>query len=127
MTTDLGLLLLRVGFGGMLFLGHGWSKLVGFSGMKAMFPDPLHIGHTASLALATFAEVFCALAVMIGVFTRLASIPIIITMLVAVSIVLYGASWQTKELPILFMLGFAAIALAGPGSWSVDWVSRKKK
>ena len=49
---DVALLLLRVGFGLSLFVKHGWEKLSNFSGMVTTFPDPLHIGQTASLTCA---------------------------------------------------------------------------
>ena len=42
-STDLGLLVLRVGIGASLFLRHGWEKIVGFGHMAAHFPDPIGI------------------------------------------------------------------------------------
>ena len=50
--TSLGLLLLRVGAGGMMLLGHGWAKLAGFADMAEHFPDPLGLG-SSTLSLGT--------------------------------------------------------------------------
>jgi uncharacterized membrane protein YphA (DoxX/SURF4 family) len=42
--ADWGLLILRVWFGGNLFIKHGWEKLANFSQLAQHFPDPIHIG-----------------------------------------------------------------------------------
>ena len=67
---SLGLLLLRVSVGSMMLLGHGWGKLTSFAERSSSFPDPLDIGSSLSMALATGAEAFCALAVILGFATR---------------------------------------------------------
>ena len=68
---SLGLLLLRVSVGSMMLLGHGWGKLTSFAERSSSFPDPLGIGPSLSMALATGAEAFCALAVILGFATAL--------------------------------------------------------
>ena len=67
---SLGLLLLRVSVGGMMLLAHGWGKLTSFAERSSSFPDPLGVGSSLSMALATGAEAFCALAVILGFATR---------------------------------------------------------
>src|SRR5690625_5427446 len=66
----IGLLLLRLVFAGTLLYGHGWGKLMGWSERSAVFPDPIGLGSPVALALAIGAEVFCALLVIFGLFTR---------------------------------------------------------
>ena len=123
--TSLGLLLLRIGAGGMMFFGHGWAKLVGFADIAPRFPDPLGLGSaTASLALAVFAEAFCAAAVMVGVATRLASIPLVVTMLVAAFVVHSDDPWAKKELALLYAAPFLTLVFTGPGKFSFDAGSR---
>ncbi len=80
---SIGLLVLRVGTAGMMIYSHGWDKLSGFAEKSAVFPDPLGIGSVASLGLATFAEFFCAVAILFGFATRVAALPLVINMLVA--------------------------------------------
>lgn len=119
--TSLGLLLLRVGAGGMMLFGHGWTKLVDFAQIAPRFPDPLGLGSgTASLALAVFAEVFCAAAVMAGVATRLAAIPLAVTMLVAAFVVHSGEPFREREAALLYLVPFVMLVLTGPGKFSVD-------
>ena len=72
----LGLLLLRLGAGGLLLYGHGWAKLMHYSQRAAHFPDPLGIGSPRSLMLVIFAEVLCSVMVMLGFATRFACVPL---------------------------------------------------
>lgn len=119
--TSLGLLLLRLVAGGMMLFGHGWAKLVDFSDIASNFPDPLGLGSNSfSLALAVFAEFFCAAAVMIGIGTRLAAIPLIITMLVAAFVVHSDDPWAKKELALLYAVPFLTLVFTGAGKFSFD-------
>src|SRR3954454_2304232 len=80
---DSGLFLLRVWFGLLLFVKHGLDKMMNFSSVSAHFADPFHIGPTASLVLVLLAEVVCALLVVLGLVTRIASAIIVINLAVA--------------------------------------------
>src|SRR5436305_11929446 len=78
-----GLLVLRLWLGLTLVLLHGWSKLSSYSTMFSQFPDPLGVGSRASYSLAVFAEVFCAILLAMGLFTRFAALVLSINMGVA--------------------------------------------
>jgi putative oxidoreductase len=119
LAADLGLLLLRVVTAGFL-LRHGLSKLERWDTLLTEFSDPIGVGAGPSFVLAVFAEVVCAVLVICGAFTRLATIPPLVTMLVAAFIVHAADPWARKELPLLFGQAFAAIALLGPGRFSID-------
>ncbi len=81
---DFGLLVLRISFGFCMIYGHGWGKFTRLFGSEEInFADPFGLGPVASLAMAAFAEVICSLLVMAGLFTRLAVIPLVITMITA--------------------------------------------
>lgn len=126
--TSAGLLVLRVGLGAMMVIQHGAPKLLGFTEKAQTFSDPLGVGSTASLALATFAEFLCSILLIFGAATRLAAVPLIITMLVA-ALVVHGADPFTKqEMPLLYAFGFVALLLAGAGDFSVDaLIARRRK
>lgn len=118
--TNIGLLVLRVGFGSFMFFGHGWDKLMNFSVKSAQFPDLLGLGGSVSLALAVFAEFFCALAVIAGLGTRLSALPLMATMFVAAFVAHAADPFQRKELALLYLVGFTAVFLLGAGSFSLD-------
>lgn len=117
---NLGLLVLRVALGGSMLLFHGLSKAESFGTMKDTFPDPLGVGSPASLGLVVFAEVLCAALLVVGFFTRLAAIPLIVTMAVAVFLQHGNDPWSERELPLLYLAGFAAVFFLGAGRASLD-------
>jgi len=118
-----GLLALRLG--GTLMLLHGWSKMMNYSEYAAKFPDPIGLGPEFSLILTIFAEVFCVVFVALGLFTRFATIPLMITMLVAALIVHSGDAFSDREASIGYFLLYAAIFLLGAGKYSLDNAFRK--
>ncbi len=120
------LLLVRLGAGGMM-LTHGIPKigrLLGEGPVK--FSDPFGVGPELSLSMAIFAEVICAILVMIGFKTRLATIPLMITMLVAAFYAHWNDPFGRKELPLLYFLVFLTILLMGAGRFAVDGFKRKR-
>ena len=117
---SLGLLVLRVGLGALMLAGHGWGKLVGFGEMAQKFPDPLGVTPPVSLALAVFGEVVCSSLVVVGVYTRLAAIPALVTMAVAAFLVHAGDPWADKEMAVLYGLGFLVLIIAGGGRFALD-------
>lgn len=123
---DLGLFLLRVAAGAGMLFGHGLSKLSSFSETSADFPDPLGLGSPTSLGLAVFAEVGCAAGVAAGAVTRLAVIPLLVTMAVAFFLVHGGHPWAKRELSMVYGAMYAVILLAGPGRFSLDALFFKK-
>jgi putative oxidoreductase len=118
------LLLLRVA-SGILLMSHGYTKLVDFSQKKDTFMDFLGMGSTTSLALCIFAEFFCALFVVIGLFTRAVSIPIVINMSVALFSAHNMDFFGEGEKSALFLIAFLTILLCGPGRASVDGIVSK--
>lgn len=117
------MLLLRVGAGGLMLANYGIKKLMNFSEMSAKFSDPFGIGPTASAALVTFAEFFCAAFVIVGLFTRLAALPLVIAMSVAFFYahkMNYTGGPGGGQTALLFLICFVVILIAGPGKASLD-------
>lgn len=117
---DLALLVLRLGFGGFMVYGHGWRKLMSFGKLSESFADPLGVGSQASLAMAVFAEVGCAILLLLGLATRLAVLPLIATMSMAAFVVHGADPFSSKELALVYLTAYTAILLAGPGRYSID-------
>lgn len=116
----LALLIFRV-LVACLLLTHGFPKLQKLlSGDEIQFLDPYGLGVTASFVLVVFAEFVCSILVILGLATRLATIPIIITMATAVIFAHANDPFGVKEKPLLFLVCFAFILIIGAGKYSVD-------
>jgi putative oxidoreductase len=116
-----GLFVIRVVTGFTLAFKHGIMKLQGFNDMLAKgFPDPFHIGMKASLGLTIFAELLCSVLVMLGLFTRFATLPLIIAMSVALFMAHHGQLLGDGELAGIYLAVFVALLFTGPGKYSMD-------
>jgi putative oxidoreductase len=120
---NVGCLILRVWLGLTMLINHGLPKAMNFAATSAKFPDPLSIGVTNSLGLAVFAEVVCAALLILGFFTRLAALFLVITMAVAFLIVHKGSLAMgpgSGELSFVYLAGFLSIIFLGAGRYSLD-------
>lgn len=123
--VPLGLLFVRV-VGGILMMTHGFAKFSNFSEISSAFPDPLEIGSKLSLSLVIGAELVASFFVIIGLFSRLALIPIIFTMIVAFFVIHSADPFPVKELALLYMILFFGLFLTGPGKYSLDEIIYRK-
>ena len=119
-SQDLGLLLIRLSAGGIMAYSHGWDKLQSLMAGNMKFADPIGIGEEASLVLAVFAEFFCGILVAVGLFTRAALIPLIITMWVAVFMIHGNDPFGKQEFGLLYLIPYLALYFTGPGKYSID-------
>lgn len=123
---NIAMLILRISFGVILMVSHGFAKVRHFDQLQTTFYSFMGLGSKASLILALFAEIFCSLLIVLGLFTRWACIPLIITMLV----VIYGADaskdFLESELAIFYLTAFLVLLFCGPGKVSVDGMISKR-
>ena len=119
--ADFGLLLLRFGPGCIMAKVHGWGKLIHFNEYSKDFYNFLGLGDSVSLGLVVFAELICAILIVLGLFTRLATIPLIIAMLVIIFDVNAGEEIYKYETPLLFMMIFVVLMITGAGKYSLDY------
>ena len=125
---DIVLLIIRISIVSLMLV-HGIPKLINLvSGEPIMFPNVLGMGPELSLTLAVFAEVFCSILILIGFGTRLAVIPLIITMLVASLVIHSSDPFSVKELSLHYLLVYIVLLIAGSGRFSLDrFISEKKE
>jgi putative oxidoreductase len=108
-------------------LTHGGPKLSKLlAGGEIQFADPLGMGPALSLGLAVFAEFFCSLLIAIGLGTRLAAIPLMITMLVAAFISHGPDPFRQKEMALLYFLFYLALLVIGSRKYSFDYLMTRK-
>ena len=113
------MLILRLSVG-ILMMMHGYNKLIHFGDLQHKFMNFLGIGSTMSLALVVFAEFFCSLFLILGLFTRLAAIPLIIATCVMVFKAHNGDVFGDGETAALFLTAYLILLFVGPGRVSVD-------
>jgi len=121
-----GLLLMRVGFGGLM-MNHGWDKVAGgpekWKGLGGWAMGTLGIDFLPTFwgFMAAFAEFFGAFGVLIGLFTRLNASLAAFTMLIAAAVHLVsGDGLEGSEPAIVYFIAFAALMMTGPGKYSID-------
>ncbi|MFN4007651.1 MAG: DoxX family protein [Chitinophagaceae bacterium] len=117
---NVALLSLRLVFGIVMMVDHGIPKMMKFADLQSKFYDFLGLGSKWSLMLVIFSEVFCSLFLALGLFTRFALIPLVITMLVAYFVVHASDALPDKEPSLLYLTVYFAVLLVGPGKISVD-------
>ncbi|VBB45661.1 DoxX family protein (modular protein) [uncultured Paludibacter sp.] len=116
---DFGLLVFRLIIG-IFMLTHGWQKLSNYDTMLQQFPPMLGLSSQVGLSLIIFAEFFCSIALILGLFTRLAVIPLIIGMSVAAFVAHKGMPFSGRELPLLYLGMYVVLLLTGPGRIALD-------
>src|SRR3990167_634023 len=117
---DFGLLFLRVTGGVFLLWVHGLPKLLNFSAQLQVIEDSFHLGANVTLMLAIFAEVLCPLLIIAGVLVRLACLPILAVLLIALLVV--HAQWSLDEGQFgwLLLIVFTSLLIAGPGRLALN-------
>lgn len=126
--TDVALLFLRIAVSALM-LTHGYPKIVTLFGPEEIsFADPFGLGAGITLALAVFAEFICSILVILGLGTRLAVIPLMLTMLTAFLIIHSDDPFQRQELPILYFSIYTFLLITGAGKYALDyyWLKRGK-
>lgn len=105
----------------IMMLTHGGPKFMRLLDGNLKFGDPLGIGSELSFLLVVFAEFFCSILVIIGLGTRLASIPLLFTMMVAL-FVAHAADPIFDHLNILaYMATYILLFFTGSGKYSIDY------
>ena len=126
-SVDVAILITRVAVAALM-LYHGLPKLETlFSGDPIQFPGLFGMSPAFALGLTVFAEVVCSIFILVGFGTRLAVIPLAITMLVAVLMIHAADPFSNKEPGIHFLLLYVVLFITGSGRYSVDALMQKKQ
>jgi len=113
------MLFLRLGLG-ILLIHHGYMKMTHFQETEGFMINFLGMGKAISTSLVIFSEVFCSALVILGLFTRFAAFINLFSMSIAFLVVHNGEGFGKGELDLVFMLGYFALVLTGPGKVSID-------
>lgn len=128
MSVNLGLLILRLALG-LVVAAHGSQKLFGWFGgpgiagtsgwLSSMRLRPA----TLWAVMAGLSEFGGGLLLVLGVLSPLGSLGIIAAMLMAIILAHWPRFWGAEgglEYPLVNLLAALALAITGPGRWSVD-------
>ena len=122
--ADLALLILRVSIASLMLV-HGIPKMISLISGNIQFPGLFGMSPALALRLTVFAEVICSVFILLGIATRLAVIPLIITMLVAVIFVHGGDPYAKQEPALMYLLPYVVLLIAGSGKYSFDGLRGK--
>ncbi|ORC59979.1 LysR family transcriptional regulator [Pseudomonas floridensis] len=106
---------MRVSVSLLLLHVHGLPKLMHWSEEVQRIEDPFGLGGTLTLALAVFAEVICPVLLILGIWSRLACLPVLAVLAVAVLFIHPEWSVEQGQFAWLLIILFLGLALTGPG------------
>ncbi|MCA1695268.1 MAG: DoxX family protein [Actinobacteria bacterium] len=125
--ADLGPLFIRLGIG-LVFIWHGWQKFDGGVSNFARYLASLNVPFPEVVAwLQVIAEGVGGALVIVGLFTRIVTLPLIAVMvgailLVKVDVGFVVADAPGAELETLLLAGLLGVLFIGPGRLSLDGV-----
>ncbi len=130
-SKDLGLLVLRVGIG-LVFLKHGWSKLIGgpqmwetlgaVMGLFGIKFYPVFWGFSVAVI-----EFFGGLMLTLGLYTRIAAFFMALVMITATTLLISKINpFDSVSHPLSMFVVFVALTITGSGALSIDQLLRKR-
>jgi len=125
---DIPLLLIRLvlAYG---FWGPAMMKWHNMDGIASWFGDMGYPFPTLNAYLAATTEVTGAVLVLLGIGTRLISIPMMVVMLVAIFTVHLGHGFEAGnngfEIPLYYLIMLLTLMVYGPGKYSVEGLLRR--
>ena len=138
--TDIAALILRVALA-LIFIPHGWAKVMGHGGVAAFVQDLPAYGIPAFLGyIAAWSELAGAVLLAVGLVARIDAFLLACTMGVATFVIQlpdalreaqpgvnrYFAAMHGIELPFALMAAALAVVIIGPGRLSLDAVVWRK-
>ena len=128
--TDVGLLIMRITFGGLMYYNHGHAKLFGgvdrWYGLGGALTNLIGFEFLRTFfgLMASLSESIFALFIVAGLLTRISSSLLGFTMLIATLFHLLDGDFP--EMAILYLIFCVLMLVAGPGKYSVDSLYLKK-
>jgi putative oxidoreductase len=124
---DCGILLLRVAVSLEIAIVHGFKKIGVGVAQAENIPNPLHLPEAFNSVFAIAANIIFPFFVLIGLFTRLATLPTLAVTLTGYFVVHWNDSLLQRDTPFIYSLIFLVILILGPGKYSIDNAIYKKR
>ena len=128
--TDVGLLIMRIAFGGLMYYNHGHAKLFGgvdrWYGLGGALTNLIGFEFLRTFfgLMASLSESIFALFIVVGLLTRISSSLLGFTMFIAT--LRHVLDGDLPEMAILYLIFCVLMLVAGPGKYSADSLYLKK-
>lgn len=128
--TDVGLLIMRITFGTLMYYNHGHAKLLGgvdrWYGLGGALTNLIGLESLRTFfgLMASLSESIFALFIVAGLLTRISSSLLGFTMFIAT--LRHVLDGDLPEMAILYLIFCVLMLVAGPGKYSADSLYLKK-
>jgi putative oxidoreductase len=123
---NVSLLVFRILLSVELMVVHGLKKISIGATEAEHVPNPLHFPDAFNQAFAITANLIFPVFIILGLFTRLAILPVIAVTLTGYFVVHWHDSLLQKDTPFMYSLSYLLLLVLGPGKYSVDYLLHKK-
>jgi len=120
------MLVYRVLISSEMIVAHGLKKL-GIGAEKEQVPNPLNLPETFNQLFAVSANIFFPILIILGLFTRLAILPVLAVTLTGYFVVHWNDSLLIKDMPFMYSVAFLLLLILGPGKYSADYLIHKDR
>lgn len=118
--TDLGLLLIRVGVG-IIFIAHGWNKLLDIAGTTGFFASYGIPAAPVFVWVVAIVELLAGIALVVGLWVSIAGLLLAIVMIMAITIVkIPTGGIGSIEYEFVLLLASLGLMFSGGGIHSLD-------
>ncbi|MBE8724390.1 DoxX family protein [Flavobacterium hungaricum] len=115
------LLCFRAAISFELLIAHGLKKIgIGVT-MAETVPNPLGLPEFLNQAFAIVANIIMPLFIAAGLFTKIATLPILAVTLTGYFLVHFQDPIAVKDVPFMYSVCFLYIMIVGPGKFSLDY------
>ena len=125
-TFNFSMLIFRVALSLELMVVHGFKKIGIHVAEAEKVPNPLHLPEIINNAFAISANLIFPVLVILGLFTRIAILPILAVTLTGYFVLHWNDALLIKDTPFMYSLSYLLIMVLGPGRYSVDYFIENK-
>lgn len=119
--SHFGLLFFRVAVSLELLIAHGLKKIGIGVAIAETVPNPLGLPDFFNQAFAIVANIIMPLFITVGLFTKIATLPILSITLTGYFIVHFNDPIAVKDVPFMYSVSFLFLTIVGPGKYSLDY------
>lgn len=120
------MLVFRIAVSVELMVAHGLKKIgVGVAEAEQV-PNPLALPDALNQSVAVAANLFFPWLIIVGLFTRLAALPILGVTLTGYFVVHWNDSLLEKDMPFMYSIAYLLLLVIGPGKYSADYLIHRK-